>query len=94
MTRPITCRAGLMGGEACIDGTRVPTSSIGARFMDGESVAAIAADYQLDQVEVIHALRFEMNRLRESGERFEMKATLNKLEEHLIAIRNSVGCAP
>lgn len=81
-----------MCGEPCIDGTRVPTGMISHQFMQSMSVAGIADDHGLTQVEVVQALRFEMRRKHDAAELARVDAAaITRIEEHLIAIRNKVG---
>jgi uncharacterized protein (DUF433 family) len=50
----------VLNGEPHIEATRVPTRSIAIRFKRGESLADIAASYDVPVVAVEDALRFEL----------------------------------
>jgi uncharacterized protein (DUF433 family) len=56
----IVATPGTCSGQPRIDGTRIPTKLVRDRFMAGESIASIAADYDLPTDVIDAALRFEM----------------------------------
>lgn len=58
--RRITTTPGVCNGEPRITGTRVPVSSIVARFRAGESTAAVAAELGVTLADVDAALRHWM----------------------------------
>jgi uncharacterized protein (DUF433 family) len=60
MTRSIVTKPDVMFGQPCIEGTRVPTSMIGARWTAGDTIRELAADYDLAEADVAEALRYEL----------------------------------
>jgi uncharacterized protein (DUF433 family) len=90
VTRGIVSTPGVLFGQARIEQTRVPTSMLGARWAAGDTIAELSLDYELTDAEIVEALRYEMSRLRERNE------ALERIEQHLIEIRNRVGarCDP
>ena len=90
MTRGIVSTPGVLFGQTRIEQTRVPTSMLGARWAAGDTIAELSLDYELTDAEIVEALRYEMSRLRERNE------ALERIEQHLIEIRNRVGarCDP
>ena len=65
MTRSIVTKPGVMFGQPCIEGTRVPTSMIGARWTAGDTIRELAADYDLAEADIADALRYELARLHQ-----------------------------
>lgn len=63
MSRAIVSKPDVMFGQPCIEGTRVPTSMIGTRWVDGDTIAELAADYELAEADIAEALRYELERL-------------------------------
>ncbi len=55
----ITLRPGVMGGKACIRGTRVTVGMIVGQIGSGRSIEQLLADYPyLEREDVLQALRY------------------------------------
>ena len=54
--------SGIQGGRSCLRGTRITTDTLAERFLAGESVAALAADFRVAVERVEAALRYEWER--------------------------------
>ena len=101
MTRSIVTKPDVMFGQPCIDGTRVSTSILGTRWASGDTIAELAADYDLGEADIVAALRFEMGQLyQREGEWMDSLAlqkeddeALERIERHLHAIANRVGAS-
>ena len=72
----ITSTPGVVGGEPCLAGTRIPPWVIRSRFVAGESIAEIVEDMQVSIAQVETALLYEgwlrhraaaKRKLREAG---------------------------
>ncbi len=62
----ITQQAGVMGGEACIRGTRVTVGMVVGLIAARDSVDDILADYPyLEREDIVHALRYAAWRAEE-----------------------------
>lgn len=56
----VTSTPGIKGGCPCVAGTRIPAYIVAWRFaLAGESIAEIAADYDLTAEQVENVLRWE-----------------------------------
>lgn len=51
----ITVEPGMLSGQPCINGTRVPVLSIAGSIWSGESVAEVAGDYDITRADVLVA---------------------------------------
>jgi uncharacterized protein (DUF433 family) len=99
VTRGIVSTPGVLFGQPRIEQTRVPTSMLGARWADGDSIAELATDYALEEAEVVAALRYELALLyQREGEWMDSLAlqkeddeALDRIERHLHSIANRVG---
>ena len=55
----ITLRPGVMGGKACIRGTRVTVGMIAGQVGSGRSIDQLLADYPyLEREDILQALRY------------------------------------
>jgi uncharacterized protein (DUF433 family) len=66
----ITAQWDVMSGTPCIEGRRIPTSSIAASFASGKSVAWLAEDYRVYEGQIEAAIRYEYIRRRDRKPEF------------------------
>lgn len=60
-TRPVSVRPvltidpGVQGGAVCVDGTRIPASTVGSIVWQGDPVCDVAQDYGITRADVLLA---------------------------------------
>lgn len=54
----IVSNRGIVSGQPCVSGRRIPAWCLAGRYAAGESMSSIAADYGINRSEVEEAIRF------------------------------------